>query len=108
MTFLQKIVNAKTLFWLLVIIGAALRIGSLWGGLSHDEISAILRLDFNKFSDVIDYGVRGDGHPAGVQVFMWLWSRIFGTSAIAIRFPFLLMGIASLFLIHNILQVYLP
>lgn len=98
----DKILNSKTIFWLLVALGAALRIGSMWGPLSHDELSAIVRLDFNSFSDLIDYGVREDGHPAGVQVFLWLWSRVFGTSALAIRLPFLLMGIGSVMLVYVI------
>ncbi|MBP5663651.1 MAG: glycosyltransferase family 39 protein [Bacteroidales bacterium] len=98
----DKILNPKTIFWFLVALGAALRIGSLWGPLSHDELSAIVRLNFDTFSDLIDYGVREDGHPAGVQVFLWLWSRVFGTSAFAIRLPFLLMGIASVMLVYVI------
>ena len=98
----DKILNAKTLFWMLVVLGAALRIGSLFGPLSHDELSAIVRLNFDSFSELIDQGVRGDGHPAGVQVMMWLWSRLFGTSALSIRLPFLLMGIASIFLINAV------
>lgn len=100
--FSDKILHPKTIFWLLVILGAALRIGGLWGPLSHDELSAIVRLNYDSFSDLIDYGVRGDGHPAGVQVFLWLWSRLFGTSAIAIRLPFLLMGIASIMLVFAV------
>lgn len=98
----DKILNAKTLFWMLVALGAVLRIGSLFGPLSHDELSAIVRLNFDSFSELIDQGVRGDGHPAGVQVMMWLWSRLFGTSALSIRLPFLLMGIVSIFLINAV------
>ena len=98
----DKLLNPKIIFWFLVALGAALRIGSLWGPLSHDELSAIVRLNFNNFSDLIDYGVREDGHPAGIQVFLWFWSRVFGTSALAIRLPFLLMGIGSIMLVFAI------
>ena len=98
----DKILNPKMIFWFLVALGAALRIGSLFGPLSHDELSAIVRLNFDTFSDLIDYGVREDGHPAGVQVFLWCWSRLFGTSAIIIRLPFLLMGIGSIMLVFAI------
>ncbi len=96
----DKIINPKMIFWFLVALGAALRIGSLFGTLTHDELSAICRLNFDNFHDLIEQGVIGDGHPAGVQVFMWLWSKMFGTSAIAIRLPFLLMGIASIPLMY--------
>lgn len=50
----DKILNPKTIFWFLVALGAALRIGSLWGPLSHDELSAIVRLNFDTFPDLID------------------------------------------------------
>lgn len=96
----DKILNSKIIFWFLLALGAALRIGSIGGTLTHDELSAICRLNFDNFHDLIALGVIGDGHPAGVQVFMWLWSMVFGTSALAIRFPFLLMGIASIGLVY--------
>ena len=86
----------------LTLIGAALRIGGLFGPLSHDELSAICRLQFDSLSALLDYGVKPDGHPGGVQVFLWLWSQMFGTSAIAIRLPFMLMGIATVPLIYSI------
>ena len=98
----DKILNSKTIFWFLLALGAALRIGSIDGALTHDELSAICRLNFDNFHDLIALGVLGDGHPAGVQVFMWLWSMVFGTSALAIRFPFFLMGIASIGLVYVI------
>ena len=88
----DKILNPKTIFWFLLALGAALRIGSMWGTLTHDELSAICRLNYDNFSDLITYGVLRDYHPAGVQVFMWFWSSVFGTSAVAIRLPFVLMG----------------
>lgn len=86
----------------LTFIGAALRIGGLFGPLTHDELSAICRLQCDNISDLINYGVKPDGHPGGVEVFMWLWVRLFGQSAVAIRLPFMLMGIASVPLIYAI------
>ena len=98
----DKILNPKTIFWFLLALGAALRIGSMWGTLTHDELSAICRLNYDNFSDLITYGVLRDYHPAGVQVFMWFLSSVFGTSAVAIRLPFVLMGISSIALIYVI------
>ncbi|MBQ8703424.1 MAG: glycosyltransferase family 39 protein [Bacteroidales bacterium] len=75
----------------------------MFGPLTHDELSAICRLQYSNLSDVLTYGVKlGDTHPGGVQVLMWLWSQLFGTSAIAIRLPFVLMGIATLPLVYAI------
>ncbi len=87
----------------LIVIGAALRVGGLFGPLTHDELSAICRLRFGTLADVLTYGVRyGDTHPAGVQVFLWCWTQLFGKSAIAIRLPFMLMGVATIPLIYGI------
>lgn len=62
----------------------------------HDELSVISRLHFNSFSDLIEKGVKNDCHPAGIQVFLWLWTKIFGISEISVRIPFLLMGISCI------------
>ena len=66
--------------------------------LSNDELSAILRLHFDSFSQLIEGGVKVDGHPAGVQVFLFYWTQLFGLSATAVRLPFVLMGIFSVVL----------
>ncbi|MGX8713239.1 MAG: glycosyltransferase family 39 protein [bacterium] len=100
----NKIFKSPTFYvGLLVFIGAVLRIGSMFGPLTHDELSAICRLRYDNLADVLTYGVKlGDTHPGGVQVLMWLWAQLFGTSAIATRLPFVLMGIATLPLIYAI------
>lgn len=63
--------------------------------LMHDDLSAICRL-YGTLSDTIAYGVYEDGHPAGVQVFLWLWAQIGGTGQTWMRLPFVLMGIACI------------
>ena len=99
----NKIFKSPTVIvGLFVVIGAALRIGGMFSPLTHDELSAICRLQYDNLSDVLTYGVKPDGHPGGVQVFMWLWAQLFGTSAIALRLPFVLMGIATMPLIYSI------
>ena len=61
-----------TLLVLILIIAIILR---LWDfesiSLMNDELSALHRLQFNSFSDLRLYGIRPDGHPAGVQVFLY-------------------------------------
>ncbi len=63
--------------------------------LSNDELSAIHRLDFQTFGDLINYGVRPDGHPALAQLLMWLWTSVFGLSPAAVRFPFVFISSAA-------------
>lgn len=65
---------------------------------TYDELSAWGRTDFTSFRELIDHGVRGDGHPALIQVFLFYWRKLFGDSEASFKFPFLLMGIASIYL----------
>lgn len=99
----KRINTPATVAWLIIALGAALRVGGMFGPLTHDELSAICRLEFDNLSDVLTYGVKlGDTHPGGVEVLMWLWAQLFGISAFAMRLPFVLMGIATLPLIYAI------
>ena len=69
----------------------------------HDEFSALFRLQFDNFRDLIRYGVtEGDSHPAGVQVFLYYWTRLVGWNELWVKLPFALMGIASVYLIYVI------
>jgi len=89
---------------LILIIGFILRFTiSYTHSYTNDELSAINRLRYDNFADLIEKGVKtGDMHPAGIEVFMKGWSSIFGTSEIALRFPFVLCGVASIFMIFLI------
>jgi len=66
--------------------------------LSNDELSALNRVQFDNFQDLIDHGVRVEGHPAGYQTFVWFWTGWFGNDVSTFRIPFILAGIASLIL----------
>ncbi|HNQ12091.1 MAG TPA: glycosyltransferase family 39 protein [Bacteroidia bacterium] len=72
----------------------------------NDELSALTRLRFDNFSDLISQGVRIDGHPAGVQVFLYYWVKIFGWSEASVRFPFVLAGVISLFLFYRLAKMW--
>ncbi len=69
---------------------------------THDEFSAIFRLNFESFAEMIEKGVRIDGHPAGIQVFLWYWTKLFGFDEWIVKLPFTIMGILSVFLIYTI------
>lgn len=86
---------------LIIIAGFVLRISiAVTHSYTNDELSAINRLRYDNFSDLIDQGVKlGDMHPAGVQVFEKIWSSVFGTSEFALRLPFVLFGTASICMI---------
>src|SRR6188508_3736379 len=84
------------ILWTILGIAAILRLLNLTGfSLSNDELSALARLQFDSVSEVIQQGVYVDFHPAGVQLFLYFWTKIFGFSEFAVRFPFALMGVLS-------------
>ena len=95
MSFLKR--NADYLAVLPVLaVAAYLR----WRGfadwsLTNDELSALYGLSLETLSLTINDYVYNDMHPAGVQLFMVLWCKIFGTSVFSVRLPFVLAGIIS-------------
>lgn len=83
---------------LFVLIGTVMRFYNYWDwSLSNDELSAMARLQFPSFAEMIEKGVKFDDmHPMGVQSFLWLWTHIVGLSDAMFRLPFVLMGSFSL------------
>jgi len=69
---------------------------------THDEFSALFRLRFDSFTELIEKGVKVDGHPAGIQVFLYYYTRIFGESARVVKLPFTLAGLLSVILIFRL------
>ncbi|MBL4735661.1 MAG: glycosyltransferase family 39 protein [Flavobacteriales bacterium] len=102
------ILNIETrLLGVILLVAAILRFYN-YGDLSitADEISALLRLRVDNFTGLIDFGVRPDGHPAGVQVFLYLWTSMFGISEASLRFPFVLSGILAVFFSYKVSKVW--
>ena len=91
------------LIGVIVLVAAILRLWKLGQvPFMHDEFSAMTRLGYDSFRDLIQQGVIPDAHPAGVQVFLYYWAKIFGWNAFWIKLPFALMGIGSIYLIYII------
>ena len=92
---------------LIILLGIILRLYNFQATpFTHDELSVVSRLSFDTFSDLINYGVKVDTHPAGIQVFLWLWSKLFGMSEIALRLPFLIMGICCIPLMYVVTKLW--
>ncbi|MCY7410534.1 MAG: glycosyltransferase family 39 protein [Chitinophagales bacterium] len=96
----------KHINWVLIsvlIVGIALRFfGFPEIPFTYDELSTWVRTDYSRFSDLINKGVRTDGHPALIQVFLNYWRLIFGDSEAAFKLPFLIMGVASIYMVYLI------
>lgn len=71
--------------------------------LSNDELSALNRLRYDSLREMIINGVMlTDLHPAGVQVFLYYYTKLFGLSVAAIRLPFIIAGVLSVLLTYLI------
>lgn len=99
-----KLNKSNGLLLLIMLLASFLRFYSLGDfSYSNDEMSALVRCDFDNFSDLIQYGVQeNDMHPAGVQVFLYCWSSLVGTGELLIRLPFILAGILSVFVVFKL------
>ncbi len=96
--------NYRKLLLFILIVAAALRFWNFWNiPFMHDELSAMSRLTFQHFSDLIKYGVvLNDTHPAGVQVLMYYWVMLVGEREAWVKLPFLLSGVAAVFFVYKI------
>ena len=86
---------------LILLVGLGLRlfqIGEL--SLGNDDLSTLTRLQYDTFAELIEHGVKEDVHPAGVQVFMWGWTKAFGQEEWVLHLPFLVMGLLLVWLTY--------
>ncbi len=88
---------------LILLIATILRLLNLSSlSFSNDELSALFRVHYNSFDELIVKGVQPDYHPAGIQIFIYYWTKAFGTSEFAVKLPFVLFSLLSIFLIYII------
>jgi hypothetical protein len=70
---------------------------------TFDELSALSRTQFDSFNDMIRIGViEKDSHPAGIQVFLYYWVKLFGERESAVKLPFIVAGVFSIYLVYRI------
>lgn len=94
---LFKNINLHTMLLLIIMLAAAfVRFYHYTGfSLSNDELSALVRVQYDSFSELVEKGFFVDGHPGGIQVFIFYWVKLFGDSEASLRFPFVVMGILA-------------
>ncbi len=99
----MKLTNQHVLYFIL-FVAATLRFYNYFEiPYTHDEFSALFRTDFDSFSEMIEFGVKTtDTHPAGIQVFLYYWTKVFGVNEWVVKLPFTLSGIAAVYLLFLI------
>lgn len=96
-------ISNKHILILILLTGAVLRFYNFQNiPFTHDELSAALRLNSNSFSDLIEQGIKVDGHPAGVQTLLYYMAKSFGLTEWIIKLPFALAGLVSIYLVFII------
>lgn len=99
----QKIRSEHIALFLILLLAFVLRTWKISEiPFTHDELSVVFRTGYNSFSELIQDAVVPDVHPAGIQVFMNYWVAIFGDSEPAVKFPFMLFGLMSVFLVYRL------
>jgi hypothetical protein len=63
---------------------------------SNDELSALYRLQYDNFYDLIYWGVQVDNHPAFTQLFLYFYELLVPKGEIFIRLPFIIATSVSL------------
>jgi uncharacterized membrane protein len=107
MVTLRNLIKHENI-WLIFILAIAavlrfLNYGSF--SYSNDELSALNRLHYNTFSELVSKGFYVDGHPGGIQVFLWKWVSWFGDTEWAVRLPFVLVGIATVWMSYKVARL---
>lgn len=102
---IKNYISENKLLFVVLIVASILRFWNFFEiPLTHDEVSALNRTHFDNFSDLIEYGVKADTHPPGVQVFTYLWVKTFGYEQWIVKLPFILMGLGSLLISYSIFK----
>ena len=102
MSFKNQIKNNSLILFLL-LVASALRLYNLFDlQYTYDELSAVDRLEFNSFSELIRQGIMIDAHPALVQVWMYYYSMLFGTTEWLMKLPFIICGVAAVYTAYAI------
>lgn len=95
--------GVKILVLSIVIAAAALRLFNLFHiPFTGDELTFLLTAKSVSFSDLIQNIVRNDSNPAGIQVVLFYMIKIVGLNEGWIKLPFILAGVASVYLIWKI------
>jgi len=99
---IMKLLN-QAIFLLILLTAIVLRIFDLTAiPFTYDEFSALYRTRFDSFSELIQKGVVVDTLPAGIQVFLYYWTRLFGMVEWIVKLPFIIFGILSVYLVYRI------
>lgn len=95
--------NQKYVYFILLLAAGILRFYHLDEiPFFNDELSALNRLGFSGFAELVEKGIKPDGHPAFTQTFLFFWTKLFGTQEALVRLPFILSGMAAIVIFYQL------
>ncbi|MEI6576309.1 MAG: glycosyltransferase family 39 protein [Bacteroidota bacterium] len=96
MTRLSRYFPEEGFLVIIMLLATLLR---FWGygsvSYANDELSALIRAQYPTFTELVSKGFYVDGHPGGIQIMLFYWIKLGGTSESWVRIPFILMSIGS-------------
>src|SRR5205809_87867 len=79
----------------ITIVGAAIRFATLGQqSLNHDEAVTAARVLHPDFLQSMQVVINGERSPPLYYAVIWLWTQVFGSGAVALRFPSAIAGTA--------------
>jgi hypothetical protein len=88
--------QSQLIFFILLFGAAILRVALVWNHpLGYDELSAVFRASTSSWQSHIQNGVMPDGHPPGLQTWLWFWINTFGDDARWLKIQAVLAGLLS-------------
>lgn len=88
--------------YVILLAGIALRLPFIFTtSYTHDELSALYRLP-QHFLDLFSTQSLVDAHPPFIQVFLYLYTSVFGTTEWVVKLPFALAGLFSIVVLYRI------
>ncbi len=98
---ISKIENL--LLFLILLCATILRV---WNPLHlpyiYDEFSALFRTQYHTLHDLVEYGIKPDNHPPLIQIFLFFWVKLWGFNPFAVKLPFIIMGVCSVWLVFRL------
>jgi hypothetical protein len=102
--------DKKFLFILggITLAGFLIRLhGSGTESITADEADTLFRIKSSRsVHELLDVWVRHDGHPPFIHLLEYFWTKIFGISEAAVRFPFILMGAGAIWFAGKISRLW--
>lgn len=106
----NKTPDYKFLWFLgaITVVGFFVRLhGSGSESITADEADTLFRIRSSEsLGELLNVWVRGDGHPPFTHLLEYFWTKIFGISEFAVRFPFVLMGAGAIWFAGRIARLW--